>query len=38
MKNEDRIVELLAESLRNQDIQGDKLELVLINWSMYVKS
>ncbi len=25
MKNEDRIVELLAESLKNQDIQSEKL-------------
>ena len=28
MKNEDKIVELLAESLKNQDIQSEKLEKV----------
>ena len=27
MKNEDRIVELLAESLKNQDIQSEKLSV-----------
>ena len=28
MKNEDKIVELLAESLKNQDIQSEKLSVV----------
>ena len=28
MKNEDKIVELLAESLKNQDIQSEKLSIV----------
>ena len=28
MKNEDRIVELLAESLKGQDVQSEKLETV----------
>ena len=28
MKNEDKIVELLAESLKNQDIQSEKLSTV----------
>ena len=28
MKNEDKIVELLAESLKNQNIQSEKLSIV----------
>lgn len=31
MKNEDRIVELLADSLKNQDIQSEKLSMLSRN-------